>query len=437
LLIIYGDSGVGKSSLLKAGLLPRLIGENALGYSGSWRHVIFEPTGISNDPFLELASVVKSADERIRGLIAEPSRDLARTLFDLCVSDQDPELIRPQLEAFTTDPLLAGAPERAQLIFAVDQLEKLLTVADPLKLAFLRFFAIMATSERARIFCTVRRDAYTELQSFDSLRRVLSDRLNPGFPLYPPNREQLEDMVLEPARVAQIKVERSLITQILDDAIRTKEGALPLVAYTLQTLRLDHGDTLTLEAYKDLGGLTGAVSKLAATATSGVGQEQLDALFDRLALIRNGALSRRYTLRAELDALGIPHTLIDELDKYRLLQATVLDGTPAVQLAHEVLFSAWKSLDAWARKSDAKLKMRDEVERDAVIWVDSGRRPRFVKLRSERLDEIRDIVAADPTFVGDNPRIKEYLEAAEAQRQREKLIASINGGHLSGILQAL
>ena len=81
--------------------------------------------------------------------------------------------------------------------------------------------------------------------------------------------------------------------------------------------------------------------------------------------------------------------------------------------------------------------MRDEVERDAVIWVDSGRRPRFVKLRSERLDEIRDIVAADPTFVGDNPRIKEYLEAAEAQRQREKLIASINGGHLSGILQAL
>ena len=90
----------------------------------------------------------------------------------------------------------------------------------------------------------------------------------------------------------------------------------------MQTLRLDHGDTLTLEAYKDLGGLTGAVSKLAATATSGVGQEQLDALFDRLALIRNGALSRRYTLRAELDALGIPHTLIDELDKYRLLQAT-------------------------------------------------------------------------------------------------------------------
>ena len=126
---------------------------------------------------------MKSADERIRGLIAEPSRDLARTLFDLCVSDQDPELIRPQLEAFTTDPLLAGAPERAQLIFAVDQLEKLLTVADPLKLAFLRFFAIMATSERARIFCTVRRDAYTELQSFDLLRRVLSDRLNPGFPL--------------------------------------------------------------------------------------------------------------------------------------------------------------------------------------------------------------------------------------------------------------
>lgn len=431
LLIIHGDSGVGKSSLLKAGLLPRLIEKGA---SKDWREITFDP---KKDPFLALASSLKHFDNQNHGLIPEDQEELSHHLFKLCAETSAADSVRPKIEAKTSGVVLAGLPDHAQLVIAINQLEELLTVADELRSAFLRFIALMVEASRIRIFCTLRSDVLPEFYRFDSFGKVLQSLHHFQYLLRAPDRVQLEEMILGPAKAGNVTLERGLVAQILDDAMATKEGALPLVAYTLQTLRLEHGDKLTLEHYRDLKGLTGAVKKLAAKVSSKTSDEALEALFDHLALLRNGVLSRRYPLRSELEAHRIPRELIDGLNRERLLQTTLVDNQPAVRLAHEVLFQAWPDLQAWAHRSEAKLKLRDEIERDAAAWIESGRRLRFVKLRSERLDEIRTIAAGDPNFIGGDVPIEEYVEAAEAQRQREMLIASINGGHLSGIVQAM
>ncbi|WP_263375472.1 ankyrin repeat domain-containing protein [Granulicella aggregans] len=438
LLIIHGDSGVGKSSLMKAGLLPRLIEGSVPAGGGEWRQVTFEPLELEGNPFLSFASAVKTIDSNKYGLISNPAHHLSQTLHDLSVSSEDAGTIRLKMEALVISPLLAGSPAGSQLIVAINQAEDLLNVSDQFKLAFVKFIAIMAESSNVRFICTLRTDTRNEFENLAPLKKVLQSAASEWFPLYPPDRNQLEDMIEKPAKAAGVEIEKKLITRLLDDAMGAKEGALPLVGYTLQTLRLEQGSNpLTFNAYETLGGLTGAVSKLAGEASGQTTRESLEALFEHLAEIRNGMLSRRIAQRSEIEAARIDLGLINVLARKRLLRSTEIDREPAVQLAHAALFQAWPDLKSWVEKSEAKLKLRDEVERDALVWVETGRRLRFIKLRGERLDEIRAIAAADPTFVAGNAHVREYLTAAEAQRQSEKLIASINGGHLTGIVDAI
>ena len=361
-LAVVGASGSGKSSLVAAGLLPRLA-EGAVPGSQSWVMVRFTPAECGDNPFRALALALlrwlpvgspdADADSMTARLAAEPG----------CIES-------------LADRLLDGQPAHAELLLFADQFEELFTarVDQKHRAPFVALVEAVATARRVRWVLSLRADYYPHCTEYPGLAALLRDG---SFPLAAPDRRALAKMVEGPARAAGLDVEEGLADEIADDAGQGP-GRLALVEFALEKLYDQRrGNTLSLAAYRDeLKGIAGLIQRQGDEAAQGASVATRHELFDALSEVdsKGGAVRKR----AFLDELSKQASdLADRLVKARLLTSDQEDresGRPWVEVAHEAVLRDWPVFSEWLRDYGAFKLWRQGLDAAHQRWVDTGQK---------------------------------------------------------------
>ena len=306
-LAVIGPSGSGKSSLVAAGLLPRLAAGAVQGQAWTW--VRCTPAYAGGDPFLALAVELEHAFPKPGWKPAE----LARRL----------EGAAPETLADVVNQALADHPPSAELVVFIDQLEELFTLTpERYRKPFVDLIAAAADTPRLRMVVTLRADFYSHCTQWEPLVRLLRD--GGSYPLGLPGPQALAEMITRPAEAAGLEFDDGLVDRILEDT-GTGPGALALMEFLLSKL-YEHrtGQRLTMATYDALKGVAGVVEERAEAAVcepdGSIDEGAVATLFRALVTVdpQTGSPVRR---RAALADLADVRPLVDRLVAARLLVA--------------------------------------------------------------------------------------------------------------------
>jgi hypothetical protein len=371
LVVVVGASGSGKSSLVGAGVLPRLkkyaidgsIGwiipeRRDEGTKRAWSGLRFTPgeMGHKSNPFLALADHLAPMLDCPKGELADALNQEPKSIVTLC------------------DPLFENQPEWAEVLLFIDQFEELFTQADPQYIpAFIAMLDAVANSGRLRAILTMRADFYAQVVKYPDLTNLFKDST---FPLSAPTLAELYEMIDRPSIRAGLHFEDGLVTRILNDT-GTTPGSLALMAFALDELyqRSDKSH-LTFKIYEALGGVQGAISERAEKVYTDYAQKEPTAeetffsVSGKLVEIDDrGEATRRRVLMAIAAHNPAAHRLIDDLTAARLLvQSENTDHQPMVEVAHEALLRNWPRLVNYIAQIEENLKLRRQVEYAAKVW---------------------------------------------------------------------
>ena len=433
-VVILGASGVGKSSLARAGVASDLMTPGVVAGVSRWRYAILDATDLASDPLAGLASALlrPNALPELAGLgySAQEVTTLMRA---------DPALVIAQLRKARES--IAGAPTegaRIGLLLIVDQMETLFAspaVDAAARGAFDRLLAALVKSGAVMALATLRSDFYPRLVELPELAAL--SRGEGQYQLGPPTSAELELIVRRPAESAGLTFEKdprsgvSLDATIRDAAARDP-ASLPLLSFVLDELYrrdVEQGGAgmLSFAGYEALGRLEGAIARHADALVEACPRE-LKAALPRLllALVEiddvKDSVAARTAARAAL-ASPQERELAERLVAARLV---VADGG-ALRLAHEALLTRWPLLAGLIAEHRDFLAARRRLQRDAANWERSGRHEDFLLPPGRRLAEAEDLVAAParrPRSRAD--RLRGSLERAGARRRRRR--AARQGG---------
>lgn len=364
---VVGPSGSGKSSLVRAGLLTAL-GEGKLPGSHEWQvPPIIRP---DKDPLYTLTTplVNEIAPKLPLSERLEQARAIANKLQkgNLLIGDVLAEVRR----------LHPGLP-RLLLIF--DQFEETFTLCsdETLRRAFLQTLLAAANTPWLTVLFTLRADFYGRVLVDEPLgKRVDTGLVN----VLSMTTEERRAAIEQPAHKAGRRFEEGLVQTILDD-VEAEAGALPLLQFALTELwdRQTADGVLTHAAYRDIGGVTGAIAKRADQTLKSLRDEEQAAvrsIFTRLVRVAQpdeGAedTKRRIALD-EVDPAKL--TLVHKLADARLL-VTGRDeqsGSETVEVAHEALIRGWGELKSWLNGDREFLLWRQRLRSLVANWAASN-----------------------------------------------------------------
>ena len=402
-LTVVGPSGSGKSSAVRAGLIPALRA-GAVPGSDRWIYTDMLP---GSRPMEELeASLLRVAFDSTPWLIDELDRDelgLARAV----------ERVLP--------------PGDCELVLLIDQFEELFTLVEDAD-ARARFVdslvaAVGDPHSRIRVIATLRADFYDRPLLLPGLAEHVRAQTLTVLPL---SAEELESAISGPAERVGVVAERVLVAEMIGDVLG-QPGALPLLQYALtETFERCRGGALTLEGYRATGGVTGALAKRAEqlyTELPAPAKEAARQLFLRLVSIGQGSEdTRRLVPLAELASLPIDadamDSVIDRFGSHRMLSFDRDPDSrgPTVEVAHEALLREWGRLRGWIDGAREDVIMRRRLEAEAHEWERAGRDPSFL-LRGSRLGQFEAWAEASGIALTSDER--DYLNESVAAREAE------------------
>ena len=379
-VLVFGASGSGKSSLVKAGLLPDLALPGMIGRVGLVRRAAFRPSDAGNDPIAALAAAIL-APAALPELLkmhysAEPLAALLRE-----APGQAALPIRQGLAEAGRAVGLTDIAE-ARLAIVVDQLEEIFTIegfGNAARAAFVAALDTLSKSGLVWVVATMRSDFFDRLETLPPLAALSADG---RFLLLPPDDAEIGQIIRQPAQEAGLRFEHDPVTGIaLDETVRQvavlDRAALPLLSFLLDQLwqrRSDDG-LLTFAAYRSLKGLEGAIGNRAEEvfqAQSDVAQREFVPLLRELVTIEGGKRVARATRLSDLTEGTPRRTLADALrdPEARLL---VSDGG-RLRLAHEALLTHWPRAAAQIAADTRDLELRARLEQGAELWGASADR---------------------------------------------------------------
>jgi DNA-binding SARP family transcriptional activator/ABC-type glycerol-3-phosphate transport system substrate-binding protein len=404
---VVGPSGSGKSSVVRAGVLPA-VRSGAITGSTEWFVVQVAP---GRHPFDELAGALRaiavSAPADLREQLTTDAAGLSRVV-----------------RAVLPD-------ERSQLLLVIDQFEEIFTLADA---ATCRRFldalvrAVEDRRTRVRVVITLRADFYDRPLRHHDLGELLRRGTEPITVMSP---DELRQAIEGPAARIGVRYEPGLVAQIVAD-VADHPAALPLLQYTL-TLLFDQrdGGTIRLDSYRELGGAAGALVRRAESvyrALEPAAREATRQVMLRLVNVGDGDndnVTRRRVLSQELVGLGdeqVP-VILDTLARHRLVafDRDAATRSPTVEIAHEALFAEWDRLRGWISDCRQDVRRHRRLVQAAEEWRSERRASDFL-LRGSRLDELA--LFAESGAMALTPSEREFLDASlterDAERRRER-----------------
>jgi DNA-binding SARP family transcriptional activator/WD40 repeat protein len=388
---LVGASGIGKSSVLRAGVLAAL-GIGALPGSAGWRQVVMRP---GNRP----------CDQLTRALAGEPLQAVLTRL----------------------------APDE-RLVLAVDQLEELFTACEDerQRTEFLDQLWTAAIDERRRVLviAALRGDFYAHVGSHPGFAELLS---NNHVLVRPMDRDELMQAIVRPAARVGLNVEAPLVDALVSDAA-AQAGGLPLLSAMLVELwSARDGRTLPFGRYRASGGMQAAVARMAEAAYATLAEPQravARGVMLRLADERDGGLVRRRASIAELERIETAGPVIAALTDARLLTVS----EEQVELSHEALLREWPRYRAWLDDDRAGRRLHAHLTAAAADWDGGGRDPSEL-YRGARLAGALDWAAQDPGRP--NSLEREFLDHGRRESERVERRRRGQNRLLRGLLVAV
>ena len=411
---VVGPSGSGKSSLVRAGLIPAL----RTGGIPASEHWLITDMFPGDDPFGELR------DALLRVATNRPP-NLAERLGD---------------PAAITGAIREALPTDAELLVIVDQFEELFTQCpdDTIRQRFMDALKSLASDldSPARIVVTVRADFYGQPLEYQPFGDQLRDAV---ISITPPGPDELVDAITGPANRVGIDLDPNLADLVVND-VSTEPGGLPLMEYALTQLFEQHfGRHLTVEAYLRSGGVTGALANWSEQLYEGLDVPAKDAarqVFLRLVSVdESGQDTRRRVPLPELTQLGIDRDAVTRvLDTFGAARLLTFDRdpqtrTPTVEVAHEALIQRWERLGSWIEDRREDLVLQRRLRTAHLEWEDAERDEAYL-LQRGRLHQFAALTADTDLAFTDAERA--FLEASTAQereltgrrRRRNRIIAA-------------
>lgn len=405
-LAVIGPSGSGKSSVVKAGLLPA-IRQGRLRGSENWFIAEMFP-GIS--PFYELESaLMRVAINPIESLIQQVENENGFSdVIQQILPDDDSELL-----------------------LVIDQFEEIFTQVtdEETRTRFLNNLveSIENPQSRLRIIVTMRADFYDKPLQYREFGELLRKRLETVLPMSP---DELRETITQPAELVGITFQEGLVETISQD-VGQQAGMLPLLQYTMTELFDNRqGNSLTLNAYQEIGGVTGSLARRSEEIYSGldnVGRQATRQLFLRLVSLGEGTEdTRRRVRQSELATNTAIDDVINIYGKYRLLtfDKDPASREPTVEVAHEALIRTWRRLRAWINENREDLRVQQRVSGAVNEWLSSNKDNSYLAsgARLTQFDEWREqtqlVLNAD-----EQTYITASIDAEAARKAQEVAIA--------------
>lgn len=449
LTMVLGVSGTGKSSLVKAGLLPHLKQPGIHVDASSRKSTIHNQKYDWSIPLLP-GKKDKPAQPIRPG--EHPLRELQRWMGVFLPQTPSEAELRTNSAALAS-ALAAWQPKQPghKLLLVIDQFEELITLCQRPweRKQFLQLLleASQAYTSQFRLLVTLRSDFEPQITALlekqvnqyeavtikteaqgdnnDSNLEILSSSITAPtlarffVPLMTPT--ELREVIEKPAAQKVLFFDPPELVETIITEVGRTSGALPLLSFTLSQLYLRYlsrfkadpiaaGRNLTGEDYEDLGGVIGSLRKRANEeyeALDEAGQAMMRRVMLRMVSIEGGEVTRRkvplselkYSDPAEMERVETALNRLTHPDVRLLVRGTFeqADGTdaPYVEPAHDELVRAWKQLQDWIRESVADLPLQRELNRNAVVWfneADQDKKRNYLWQNNPNLPRLEEIV---------------------------------------------
>ncbi|MDZ8069703.1 MAG: caspase family protein [Nostoc sp. DedQUE08] len=333
-LAVIGYSGSGKSSLVKAGLLPQLKGDRLPG-SSQWAIASFTP---GEHPLGKLVDILAQQQQQ----------------------------------------------NQPQLLF-IDQFEEIFTLCqdDEERKAFIRLIVeeVKTAERQTRIILTIRGDFLNKCADYVEIITLINSFPPTSFIVPIMSFTELEEAIEKPAKLHGVTFEHGLVSQIFADVVN-RPGALPILQYALKELWrvcIEEPESpkplLTHEGYEEIGGVKGALDKRATILYQSL--TTIDQAFARclfMELVQLGEAGEVTRRRASWDRLEAISDSPQQLQRVVGLlagsqQRLIITDRDTVEVAHEALLSEWKLLNTWIDENLENIRLSRSLEEDCQEWV--------------------------------------------------------------------
>jgi WD40 repeat protein/cellulose biosynthesis protein BcsQ len=427
LVSVIGLSGSGKSSVVRAGLVPALRTGALLG-SKDWPIIIFTP---GDHPFKALAASMSP-------ILQQSSAELDRSPSSLAEELAN----RPGSLSEIVARSLKGRPTPSRLMMVIDQFEELYTLCRDTRLrhAFLNELLHGIANSSLSVVLTLRADFYSQLIEYRPFSEgIEKDLVNLG----PMTRDELSRAVVMPAQAMGVEFEPGLVERILSD-VGEELGNLPLLEFALTELwNYRTGGKLSHNAYESIGGVQGAIARCANDTYLKLSPEdRKTARRIFLDLVRPGEGMNDTRRRAIVGSLAVSAEKVKSVVKVLADARLVVTGRDEttgeefVELAHEALIRNWGQLRAWLDEVRDFLVWRQRLQTAIDVWKrsehDEGALLRGVPLtvaQSWQNEQGDDLTQAERDYISESLRVdhaqRKELEDAHAEAQAQKLQAEV------------
>lgn len=381
-VLVLGMSGGGKSSVVRAGVLPMLTRPGVIEGIDVWRRAVFRPTDVRGDLFAGLANALlrEHALPSLESDGAGPV-ELAQIL------KESPQAATSMIKgALSREKAKNGGNVNARLALVIDQMEEMYTQEEILpkhRKAIVDVIDALARCGHVWVIGTLRSDFYPRLANLPKLVELKEG--DGQYDLMAPTASEIGQMIRLPTRAAGLRFEEDpASSERLDDMLRDAAAehpeVLPLLQFTLEELyqRRTEDGMLTLAAYRDLGGVEGSLAQRAET----VFKDLPDDVEAELPKVLNALVSVEHEGHAQIGRKRAPwndawtsksRELIETFVKNRLFVTELADdGGVVVTVAHEALLWHWPRVKEWVAQNRENLRVRGRITAAAERWKADG-----------------------------------------------------------------
>jgi serine/threonine protein kinase/tetratricopeptide (TPR) repeat protein len=443
--LIFGASGCGKSSLLRAGVMPWLCRSGVIDGVDLWRSLLFRPSDYPGDLLEGLADALLSP-----GALPEIGADGTDSGKLAALLQKNPE----DLGLFVKEALsrAAGDEKRrldllqqpvARLAIGLDQLEEIFTLSERFspdsRVSFFKAIRALVDSGYGWVVATLRSDFFSRCEEINELVELKQG--NGQYHLLAPKAAQLSQMIRYPAEAAGVVFEEHpekgpLGERIRDDALK-EPGGLPLLEYALDELfRIGSADGVLSHAdYEELGGVEGALRKRAEDAFGRLEpseRSELGPVLHQIARLASGddeTLTRRVASYETATVQPGAKGLVDAFISARLLIADRDGaGNRTLAVAHEALFRVWPEISRWEKENRDFLRIRARLGEAMARWVECNRQSDYLLAPGLPLVEAEDLLKNYATSLEQDEKsyiLTSQAAVARAVGRRRLIVAGV------------